>query len=105
VTSKGKIIYLIDGSSYIYRAYHAVRHLSTSQGLPTNATFGFTNMLLKLLADQNPEYMAMAFDAKGPTFRHEMYDAYKANRPPMPEDLAVCPGCGGKRLQGRHGHR
>jgi DNA polymerase-1 len=89
VTSNGKIIYLIDGSSYIYRAYHAVRHLSTSQGLPTNATFGFTNMVLKLLAEQNPEYMAMAFDAKGPTFRHEMYDAYKANRPPMPEDLVV----------------
>jgi DNA polymerase-1 len=89
VTSNGKIIYLIDGSSYIYRAYHAVRHLSTSQGLPTNATFGFTNMVLKLLAEQNPEYMAMAFDAKGPTFRHEIYDAYKANRPPMPEDLVV----------------
>jgi DNA polymerase-1 len=89
VNSNGKTIYLIDGSSYIYRAYHAVRHLSTSQGLPTNATFGFTNMVLKLLAEQNPEYMAMAFDAKGPTFRHEMYDAYKANRPPMPEDLVV----------------
>ena len=89
VTSKEKTIYLIDGSSYIYRAYHAVRHLSTSQGLPTNAIFGFTNMLLKLLSEHNPEYMAMAFDAKGPTFRHEMYDAYKANRPPMPEDLVV----------------
>jgi DNA polymerase-1 len=82
-------IYLIDGSGYIYRAFHAVRHLSTSQGLPTNATFGFTNMLLKLLSDQNPEYIAMALDAKGPTFRHEMYDAYKANRPPMPEDLVA----------------
>jgi len=89
VTSKEKAIYLIDGSSYIYRAYHAVRHLSTSQGLPTNAIFGFTNMLLKLLSEHNPEYMAMAFDAKGPTFRHKMYDAYKANRPPMPEDLVV----------------
>lgn len=82
-------IYLIDGSGYIHRAFHAVRHLSTSHGLPTNATLGFTNMLLKLLSDQNPEYMAMAFDAKGPTFRHEMYDAYKANRPPMPENLVV----------------
>ena len=82
-------IYLIDGSGYIYRAFHAVRHLSTSQGLPTNATFGFTNMLLKLLSDQNPEYIAMAFDAKGPTFRHAMYDAYKANRPPMPKDLVA----------------
>jgi DNA polymerase-1 len=84
-----KTIYLVDGSGYIYRAYHAVRHLSTSQGLPTNATFGFANMLLKLLSEENPEYMVMAFDAKGPTFRHEMYHSYKANRPPMPEDLAV----------------
>jgi DNA polymerase-1 len=89
MASKKKTIYLIDGSGYIYRAYHAVRHLSTTGGLSTNATFGFTNMLLKLLADRKPEHMAMAFDAKGPTFRHEQYEEYKANRPPMPEDLAV----------------
>ena len=89
MASKKKTIYLIDGSGYIYRAYHAVRHLSTSRGLPTNATFGFTNMLLKLLADRKPEHMAMAFDTKGPTFRHEQYEEYKANRPPMPEDLVV----------------
>ena len=89
MASKGKTIYLIDGSGYIHRAYHAVRHLSTSQGLPTNATFGFTNMLLKLLSEHNPEYVAMTFDTKGPTFRHEIYDAYKANRPAMPEDLAA----------------
>jgi DNA polymerase-1 len=82
-----KTIYLVDGSGYIYRAYHAVRNLSTRQGLPTNATFGFTNMLLKLLSEKNPEYMVMAFDAKGPTFRHAIYGEYKANRPPMPEDL------------------
>jgi DNA polymerase-1 len=88
-TFKENTIYLIDGSSYIYRAYHAVRHLSTTQGLPTNATFGFTNMLLKLLSDRKSEHMALAFDARGPTFRHEIYEAYKANRPPMPEDLAV----------------
>ena len=89
MTSKEKTVYLIDGSSYIYRAYHAVRHLSTTKGLPTNATFGFTNMLLKLLEERKSEYMVMAFDARGPTFRHEIYEAYKANRPPMPEDLAV----------------
>ena len=89
MTPKKTTIYLIDGSGYIYRAYHAVRHLSTSRGLPTNATFGFTNMLLKLLSDRKPEHMAMAFDAKGPTFRHEIYEAYKANRPPMPDDLIV----------------
>lgn len=80
-------LYLIDGSAYIYRAYHAVRGLSNSSGLPTNATFGFTRMLIKLIRDHNPEYMAMFFDAKGPTFRHEQYEAYKANRPPMPDDL------------------
>ena len=86
---KGNTIYLIDGSGYIYRAYHAVRHLSTTRGLPTNATFGFTNMLLKLLSDRKPERIVMVFDAKGPTFRHEIYEAYKANRPPMPDDLSV----------------
>ncbi len=89
MTSNAKTLYLVDGSSYVYRAYHAVRHLSTSEGLPTNATLGFTNMLLKLLSDRSPEYLAIAFDVKGPTFRHEIYDQYKANRPPMPEDLAV----------------
>jgi DNA polymerase-1 len=89
MASMENTIYLIDGSGYIYRAYHAVRHLSTTGGLPTNATFGFTNMLLKLLTDRSPGHMAIAFDAKGPTFRHEIYEAYKANRPPMPEDLSV----------------
>jgi DNA polymerase-1 len=81
-------LYLIDGSAYIHRAYHAVRGLSTRSGFPTNAAFGFTNMLLKLIRERAPEYMAVLFDAKGPTFRHEVYPEYKANRPPMPEDLA-----------------
>ncbi|PID39634.1 MAG: DNA polymerase I [Proteobacteria bacterium] len=81
------VLYLIDGSAYIYRAYHAVRGLANSSGLPTNATFGFTRMLIKLMQDRSPKYVAMFFDAKGPTFRHERYEAYKANRPPMPEDL------------------
>jgi DNA polymerase-1 len=89
MASNKNTVYLIDGSGYIYRAYHAVRHLSTSRGLPTNAIFGFTNMVLKLLSDRKPEHMAMAFDAKGPTFRHKIYEAYKANRPPMPDDLAA----------------
>ncbi len=80
-------LYLIDGSAYIYRAYHAVRGLSNSSGLRTNATFGFTRMLIKLMADRSPTYVAMFFDAKGPTFRHERYAQYKANRPPMPDDL------------------
>jgi DNA polymerase-1 len=84
-----KTVYLIDGSAYIYRAYHAIRGLTNSKGLPTNAAFGFTRMLIKLIEDRSPEYVAMFFDAKGPTFRHEMYQDYKANRPPMPEDLSI----------------
>jgi len=86
---KEKILYLIDGTAYIYRAYHAIRGLTNSRGLPTNAIYGFTRMLLKLMEDRSPQYITMFFDAKGPTFRHEMYKDYKANRPPMPEDLAV----------------
>jgi DNA polymerase-1 len=82
-------LYLIDGSAYIHRAYHAIRGLSNSKGLPTNAVFGFTRILLKLIQDRSPVYAAMLFDAKGPTFRHDMYQDYKANRPPMPEDLAM----------------
>jgi DNA polymerase-1 len=84
-----KTIYLIDGTAYVHRAYHAIRGLANSKGLPTNAIFGFTRMLMKLMEDRNPEYVGMFFDAKGPTFRHEMYTEYKANRPPMPEDMAV----------------
>lgn len=82
-----KTIYLIDGSAYIYRAYHAIRGLSNSKGIPTNAVFGFTRMLIKLIEDRSPQYLGMFFDAKGPTFRHKIYQDYKANRPPMPEDL------------------
>lgn len=84
-----KNIYLIDGSAYIYRAYHAIPSLSNSKGFPTNAVFGFTRMLIKLMQERSPDYAVMCFDAKGPTFRHEIYKDYKANRPPMPEDLAV----------------
>ncbi len=84
-----KTIYLIDGTAYIHRAYHAIRGLANSKGLPTNAIFGFTRMLMKLMEDRNPEYVGMFFDARGPTFRHDMYPDYKANRPPMPEDMAV----------------
>ncbi len=84
-----KKIFLIDGSAFLYRAFHAIRSLSTSKGHPTNATFGFTRILLKLLKDNSPEYAVVMFDVKGPTFRHKLYDQYKANRPPMPEELAV----------------
>ncbi|MDT8395397.1 MAG: DNA polymerase I [bacterium] len=84
-----RTLFLIDGSSYIYRAYHAIRSLSTRSGFPTNAIFGFSNMLLKVLRDHQPTYAAMVMDAPGPTFRHEAYPEYKANRPPMPDDLVV----------------
>ncbi len=86
---KSKIVYLIDGSSYLHRAFHAIRNLSNSKGFPTNAVLGFTKMALKLINDKKPEYLAFVFDVKGPTFRHEIYNDYKANRPPMPEDMAV----------------
>jgi DNA polymerase-1 len=82
-------LYLIDGSSYIFRAFYAIRqYLSNSRGLPTNAIFGFSNMLLKVIRDEKPDYLAIAFDPRGPTFRHEEYKEYKANRPAMPEDLS-----------------
>lgn len=86
--TSSRSIYLIDGSAYLYRAFHAIRNLSNSKGMPTNAVYGFTTMLLKLLKERSPEYVAMFFDMKGPTFRHEMYDQYKANRPPMPDEMA-----------------
>jgi DNA polymerase-1 len=84
-----KTAYLIDGSAYIHRAYHAIQGLATSQGLPTNAIFGFTRMLIKLMEERRPAYAAMFFDARGPTFRHRLFAEYKANRPPLPEDLAM----------------
>lgn len=82
-------IYLVDGSAYIYRAYHAITPLSTSQGLPTHAVFGFLSILRRILREKNPQYLAVAYDSRGPVFRHAMYEAYKANRAAMPEDLQV----------------
>ena len=78
---------LIDGSSYIYRAFHALGHLSNSKGLPTNAVYGFTQMILKVLKDERPEFLAVVLDTKAPTFRSKIYGEYKANRPAMPETL------------------
>ncbi len=82
-------LFLIDGSSYIYRAYYAIKGLSTSRGLPTNAIYGFTNMLIKILNEKRPQLLGMAFDPRGPTKRHEAYAAYKAQRPKMPDSLSV----------------
>ncbi|MBI3754013.1 MAG: DNA polymerase I [Deltaproteobacteria bacterium] len=82
-----KQLLLIDGSSYIYRAFHAIPHLSNSKGLPTNAIYGFAQMLLKVIKDFKTDHIAVAFDVKGPSFRHKMYEEYKAHRPEMPDSL------------------
>lgn len=81
--------YIIDGHSYIYRAYHAIRGLSTSAGFPTNAIYGFTNMLMKIIRENKPDYLAVALDSGRATKRQEIYEDYKSHRPPMPEDLAA----------------
>jgi len=85
--SKQPTLYLVDGSSYLYRAFHALPHLTNSKGDPTGALLGVANMLKRLLNEEDPEHIAVVFDAKGPTFRHELYPEYKANRPPMPAEL------------------
>jgi DNA polymerase-1 len=82
-----KRLYLVDGMSQIYRAYFAIPKLANSKGLPTNATFGFTTMLRKLIQDVEPDYIGVAFDLEGPTVRHERFEGYKATRKPMPDDL------------------
>ncbi|WP_136798117.1 DNA polymerase I [Desulfosediminicola ganghwensis] len=81
-------VYLIDGSAYIYRAYHGVKPLSNSKGMMTHAVFGFINILRRIMRERDPKYIAVAWDSRGPVFRHEIYKEYKANRPQMPEDLA-----------------
>ncbi|MFQ5355856.1 MAG: DNA polymerase I [Mariprofundaceae bacterium] len=80
---------IIDGSNYVFRAFHAIRHLSNSRGLPTNAVYGYLQMVRRVLAELKPTHVAVAFDPKGGSFRQKEYPAYKAQRPPMPEDLAV----------------
>ena len=78
---------LVDGSSYLFRAFHALPPLVSSKGQPTGAIYGVINMLKKLVQEYQPVHMAVVFDAKGKTFRNDMYKEYKANRPPMPDDL------------------
>ncbi|HET8775462.1 MAG TPA: 5'-3' exonuclease H3TH domain-containing protein, partial [Thermoanaerobaculia bacterium] len=87
MTSRPRL-FLIDGNNQMYRAYHAIRGLSGPDGRSTNAVYGFVTMLRKLLADHRPEYIAASFDLAGPTFRDEIAADYKANRTPMPDDLA-----------------
>ncbi len=82
-------LYLIDGHSLLYRAYYAIRHLSTAAGVPTNAVYGMATMLLKVVRERKPDYLAVAFDTKAPTLRHQAYQEYKSHRPPMPADLSA----------------
>jgi DNA polymerase-1 len=84
-----KCLILVDGSSFLFRAYHAIPPLTNPQGEPTNAIYGVSNMLRKLIADYQCEYVTVVFDAPGKTFRNALYDQYKAHRPPMPDDLRV----------------
>lgn len=82
-----KRLYIVDGMSQIFRAYYAIRGLSNSSGLATNAIYGFTMMLRRLIASEKPDYLGIALDSPEPTFRHESYELYKANRAMMPDDL------------------
>jgi DNA polymerase-1 len=88
---KSRPLLLVDGSSYLYRAYHVpnLQRLTNNAGEPTGAAYGVINMLRSLIAEYQPEHMAVVFDARGKTFRHDMYQEYKANRPSMPDDLAA----------------
>jgi DNA polymerase-1 len=87
MTDKKPPLILVDGSSYLFRAFHALPPLTNSKGQPTGAVYGVINMLKKLVEEYKPEHIAVVFDAKGKTFRNDMYEDYKANRPPMPDDL------------------
>jgi len=82
-------IILVDGNSFCYRAFYAIRDLRTSKGQPTNAIYGFITILEKLIKEVNPDGVAMTFDLKGPTFRHKRYEEYKIQRQPMPDDLVA----------------
>ena len=84
-----KRLILVDGSSFLFRAYHGVPPLTNAQGEPTNAIYGVTNMLRKLIADYQSDYVTVVFDAPGKTFRNDLYEDYKAHRPAMPDDLRV----------------
>jgi DNA polymerase-1 len=88
-SNAGNRLVLVDGSSFLFRAFHAVPPLSNDQGQPTNAIYGVTNMLKRLLASEDSPYLVVVFDAPGKTFRHQLYSDYKANRPPMPTELKV----------------
>ena len=82
-------LHLIDGSGYLFRAYHGLPKLSNAAGEPTGALFGVVNMLRRLVLEEKPKFAAFVFDASGPTFRNVLYSEYKAHRPPMPDELRL----------------
>ena len=84
---KKKRAFLFDGNAFCYRAFYAIGHMSTSKGEPTNAIYGFLTMIRKIVDSEAPEYVAMCFDSKEKTFRHEQFEDYKVHRKPMPDEL------------------
>src|SRR3954464_11989861 len=86
-SDEGKTLYLLDISSFIFRAYFAIRSLSNRKGEPTNAVYGVATMLPRLVDEAKPEFLAVAYDSPEPSFREEIYEDYKANRSAPPDDL------------------
>ena len=87
--SDNKTLYLVDGSSYLFRAFHALPPLTTRSGQPTGAILGVANMLRRMQKSYTPDYLAVVFDARGKTFRHALYNHHKARVPKMPDELAT----------------
>ena len=81
-------LFIIDASYIMYRSFYAIKNFTTSTGQPTNAIYGFVSTLLKILKENDARYIIMAFDMKGPTFRHKMFEEYKITRKPMPDELS-----------------
>ena len=90
MTQNKERLFIIDGMAQIYRAHYAMMNnpLTTKDGRHTSVIYGFLNMLFKIIRDEGPDYLVIAMDSKAKTFRHEMYDKYKANRPKMPDEIA-----------------
>jgi len=87
MTDQREHVFLVDGSGFIFRAYHALPPMTAPDGTPTNAVFGFTKMLMKLVEDTEADFVAVIFDRARKTFRNDIYPEYKAHRPPAPDDL------------------
>ena len=87
--TENKCLFLVDGMSQLYRAYYAIRSLSNSSGQATNAIYGFTMMLRRLIHHEKPDYLGVAYDTPEPTFRHQQFEQYKAQRAAMPDDLVL----------------